>query len=193
MKLLAIETSCDETALAILKIKGPATKPAFSVLSHNVASQIALHAQYGGVFPAMAKREHAKNIVPLFEKTLSEANLLSLLSQKQHPDKLQYVRMSRLEKLLEREREMYEQLVPLLSRIKKPKIDAIAVTTGPGTRADTLGWDQFCASTFIHMGYTARTRESYGRTRAFFFGAVKKESKHQRTSTKEQRVGIWSL
>jgi N6-L-threonylcarbamoyladenine synthase len=132
MKLLAIETSCDETALAILKIKGPATKPAFSVLSHNVASQIALHAQYGGVFPAMAKREHAKNIVPLFEKTLSEANHLSPLSQKQHPDKLQYVRMSRLEKLLEREREMYEQLVPLLSRIKKPKIDAIAVTTGPG-------------------------------------------------------------
>ncbi len=135
MKLLAIETSCDETALAILEIKGTAKKPAFSVLSHNVASQIALHAQYGGVFPAMAKREHAKNIVPLFKKTLSETNLLSPLSKKQHTDKLQFVSMlqsKKLEVLLEREKEMYAELVPLLSSIKKPKIDAIAVTTGPG-------------------------------------------------------------
>ena len=77
MKLLAIETSCDETALAILEIKGSAKKPAFSVLSYTVASQVALHAQYGGVFPAKAKREHAKNIVPLLKKTLTEANLLS--------------------------------------------------------------------------------------------------------------------
>ncbi|MBI2641975.1 MAG: tRNA (adenosine(37)-N6)-threonylcarbamoyltransferase complex transferase subunit TsaD [Candidatus Wildermuthbacteria bacterium] len=60
MRILAIETSCDETAIAIVETKGK--KPVFQVLSHIVASQVKLHAKYGGVYPALAKREHQKNL-----------------------------------------------------------------------------------------------------------------------------------
>ncbi len=130
MKILAIETSCDETALAVLEIKGKPSSPSFSVLSHHVASQIALHTQYGGVFPAMAKREHAKNIVPLFKETMEQcfsSQKFQVKSQKIDPKKIK-----KLEKILEREREMFDALVPLIQNLKKPKIDAIAVTTGPG-------------------------------------------------------------
>ena len=65
MRILSIETSCDETAIALLEITG-SKKPIGKILAHTVASQIELHAQYGGVFPMMAKREHAKNIFPVF-------------------------------------------------------------------------------------------------------------------------------
>ncbi|MBP6912065.1 MAG: tRNA (adenosine(37)-N6)-threonylcarbamoyltransferase complex transferase subunit TsaD [Candidatus Pacebacteria bacterium] len=132
MKLLAIETSCDETALAILTMRGTATAPHFSVLSHHVASQISLHEQYGGVFPAMAKREHAKNIVPLLEKTLSDANLLFPFSLKKQREGFSHTTILKVEKLLVREKEMFEQLIPYLRTYKKPDVDAIAVTVGPG-------------------------------------------------------------
>ena len=64
MRILAIETSCDETAIAILEV-GNGKNPKALLLAHTVASQIELHAQYGGVYPIMAKREHAKNIFPV--------------------------------------------------------------------------------------------------------------------------------
>jgi len=132
MKLLSIETSCDETAFAILAIQGTAPSLRFKILSHHVASQIALHEQYGGVFPAMAKREHAKNSIPLLEKTLADANLLSRFSSKKQHDRLPHTTMRGLEKLLLREKEMFEQLIMHLTTYKKPPIDAIAVTIGPG-------------------------------------------------------------
>ncbi len=53
MILLSIETSCDETAVCVVKrIRGKNVR--FEVLSHKVLSQTDLHAQYGGVFPALA-------------------------------------------------------------------------------------------------------------------------------------------
>lgn len=71
LRLLAIETSCDETAAAILQYKhGHVT-----VLGEAVSSQVALHAQFGGVVPNLAAREHVKNIVPIVASTLQEANL----------------------------------------------------------------------------------------------------------------------
>lgn len=128
MKLLAIETSCDETSLAILEVKGTAKKPLFSVLAHETASQIALHARYGGVFPMMAKREHAKNIVPLFRTTLEKAGFVDGKSRVKSDTK----KAKKLAAILEREPELLGAFLPFIASYKKPKIDAIAVTVGPG-------------------------------------------------------------
>lgn len=73
MRILAIETSCDETAVALLEIKGALEKPDIKVLGNTLLSQIALHKKYGGVYPNLAKREHEKNLPILLEKTLKEA------------------------------------------------------------------------------------------------------------------------
>ncbi|MFZ1626259.1 MAG: tRNA (adenosine(37)-N6)-threonylcarbamoyltransferase complex transferase subunit TsaD [Candidatus Moraniibacteriota bacterium] len=69
MKLLAIETSCDETAAAIIESDGVSV----SVLSSVVSSQAELHAAWGGVIPNLAAREHVKNIIPVVESALHEA------------------------------------------------------------------------------------------------------------------------
>ena len=87
MKILAIETSCDDTCVAILEAKPNKTGVSFVIHSQVVQSQ-PIHTNYGGVFPAMAKREHMKNIGPVYEEAMRKA--------------------------------------------KKPKIDIIAVTVGPG-------------------------------------------------------------
>lgn len=73
MKILSIETSCDETAVALLDITGPREKPEIKILGNTLLSQIAIHEQYGGVYPMLAKREHEKNLPPLLEQTLREA------------------------------------------------------------------------------------------------------------------------
>lgn len=67
--VLAIETSCDETACAILQ----KNSTGISVLANIVSSQASLHAQYGGVVPQLAAREHINNIVPVIEEALSIA------------------------------------------------------------------------------------------------------------------------
>ncbi len=68
--LLAIETSCDETAAAIVEKDSGGVR----VRSSIVSSQIALHAAWGGVVPNLAAREHVKNIAPVIESALREAN-----------------------------------------------------------------------------------------------------------------------
>lgn len=73
MRILAIETSCDETAASIVEECGGALE----VHAHTVSSQAELHAQYGGVVPNLAAREHVKSIIPVLEKTLTEAKLSS--------------------------------------------------------------------------------------------------------------------
>ena len=75
MKILSIETSCDDTGISILEAKGGITNPSFMVLADNIASQIEIHIPYGGVFPALAKREHIKNLPIVLEKTLKEAGI----------------------------------------------------------------------------------------------------------------------
>ena len=71
MKLLAIETSCDETAAAVLQYENSCV----SVLGEAVSSQIALHAQYGGVVPNLAAREHVRNIVPIVDAAMQGAKI----------------------------------------------------------------------------------------------------------------------
>ncbi len=68
MKILAIETSCDETGLALLGARGGIRAPEFSVFENLVASQIPIHRPFGGVVPNLAKREHLKNLPLLLEE-----------------------------------------------------------------------------------------------------------------------------
>ena len=68
MKILAIETSCDETAIALVEAKGGLKNPRFKILKNLVASQIKIHQPFGGVVPNLAKREHLKNLPILFKK-----------------------------------------------------------------------------------------------------------------------------
>lgn len=68
--ILAIETSCDETAAAIVEKDSGGVR----VLSNIVSSQIAIHAPWGGVVPNLAAREHTKNIVPVIEAALRDAH-----------------------------------------------------------------------------------------------------------------------
>jgi N6-L-threonylcarbamoyladenine synthase len=75
MRILSIETSCDETGISILEAKGVTTDASFKVLGDTVSSQIDVHIPYGGVFPALAKREHIKNLPVVLEKTLTKADL----------------------------------------------------------------------------------------------------------------------
>jgi len=67
MDILAIETSCDDTAMAVVRISG-SKKPRFAVLSHIISSQTKIHEKYGGVYPMLAKREHYKNLPIVFKK-----------------------------------------------------------------------------------------------------------------------------
>jgi len=78
MRILGIETSCDETALALIEARSAASgEVEIRVLSSLVHSQADLHSAYGGVFPSLAKREHGKNLVPLLHKLLTEASSLA--------------------------------------------------------------------------------------------------------------------
>lgn len=65
--ILSIETSCDETAIAILKCSGGLKKPSFEILANEVSSQIKIHRPFGGVVPNLAKREHIKNLPKIFK------------------------------------------------------------------------------------------------------------------------------
>lgn len=71
MKVLSIETSCDETAAAIIEWQDNQA----AVLANTVSSQASLHAKWGGVVPDLASREHIKNIGPVIEETLDRAKL----------------------------------------------------------------------------------------------------------------------
>ncbi|MFA6353478.1 MAG: tRNA (adenosine(37)-N6)-threonylcarbamoyltransferase complex transferase subunit TsaD [Candidatus Paceibacterota bacterium] len=75
MKILSIETSCDDTGVSILEVKGGVKNPSFRVLANNLNSQVNIHIPYGGVFPVLAKREHAKNLPILLEKSLKQVKL----------------------------------------------------------------------------------------------------------------------
>ncbi|MFH0969093.1 MAG: tRNA (adenosine(37)-N6)-threonylcarbamoyltransferase complex transferase subunit TsaD [Patescibacteria group bacterium] len=71
MKILGIETSCDETAASIIDCKNGK----INIFSHVVSSQVKLHAKWGGVVPNLAAREHLKNIIPVLKLSLKEASV----------------------------------------------------------------------------------------------------------------------
>jgi N6-L-threonylcarbamoyladenine synthase len=71
--VLGIETSCDETGVAIFDPGGG--DRGRGLLSHTLYSQIRMHAEYGGVVPELASRDHVRKLVPLLRETLAEAGL----------------------------------------------------------------------------------------------------------------------
>ncbi|MDO8505811.1 MAG: tRNA (adenosine(37)-N6)-threonylcarbamoyltransferase complex transferase subunit TsaD [bacterium] len=110
MRILGIETSCDETAAAVVEVKDNR----FSVLSNVVASQIKIHAKTGGVVPEVAARAHVATIIPVVQKALEHARkngetkeLKSKISSSVHKSLSSYV-------------------------------DYIAVTSGPGLMTSLL-------------------------------------------------------
>jgi N6-L-threonylcarbamoyladenine synthase len=96
MTILALETSCDETSAAVVRDG--------KILSNAVASQVELHAEYGGVVPELAAREHLKNLIPVVRSALEAAGL-GRADLPVSPDARQHV---------------------------PTEIDAIAATQGPG-------------------------------------------------------------
>ncbi|MDD5606337.1 MAG: tRNA (adenosine(37)-N6)-threonylcarbamoyltransferase complex transferase subunit TsaD [Candidatus Pacebacteria bacterium] len=117
MIILGIETSCDDTCCALLKKQGN-----FEVLSNIISSQIMTHKPYQGIFPALAKREHEKNLTLVLKNALKKAHLLE---KKQNKTK-------DLSNILSRHPVLLKKLSIFLKKYKKPKIDAIAITQGPG-------------------------------------------------------------
>ena len=66
MRVLAIESSCDESAAAVLDDRD-------GLIAHGLFSQIELHRAYGGVVPELASRDHVRRLLPLVESALNEA------------------------------------------------------------------------------------------------------------------------
>lgn len=127
MRILAIETSCDETAVAVVESEGSLPFISFKVLGSSLYSQAELHAKYGGVFPALAKREHGGNLAPLAKVALEEA-----LLWKSEPQTLSEDAVKKIEGLLAREGELVFGTLEIARSAACPDIDAIAVTVGPG-------------------------------------------------------------
>ncbi|MFC2047000.1 tRNA (adenosine(37)-N6)-threonylcarbamoyltransferase complex transferase subunit TsaD [Chloroflexota bacterium] len=69
MKILGIETSCDETAAAVVE-------DGASILSNQIASQVKIHARYGGIVPEVASRQHILSIIPVIEQAMAEAKVI---------------------------------------------------------------------------------------------------------------------
>src|SRR5690348_17584364 len=71
--ILGIESSCDETGVALLRWEPEA--PGRGLLAHTLYSQIKLHADYGGVVPELASRDHVRKLLPLIREALAQAGL----------------------------------------------------------------------------------------------------------------------
>ena len=135
MRVLAIESSADESGVSVIEASGdfgadPIREPqaasngagfSFTILGNAVASQIATHAQYGGIYPNMAVREHQKNFVPLLETVLKEAGMLVAGGT-----------TADIDEILTRETDLRGHLVEFFKKYSRPDIDAVAVTHGPG-------------------------------------------------------------
>ncbi|MAZ29823.1 tRNA (adenosine(37)-N6)-threonylcarbamoyltransferase complex transferase subunit TsaD [bacterium] len=127
MRILSIETSCDETAVSVVSVGGKFPHATYAVAGNGLYSQSDIHAEFGGVYPTVAKREHAKALVPMMYKALEEAELVS-----EEPSELSKAQMGELAEIIIREPELYTQLTQWVERFARPDIDVIAVTTGPG-------------------------------------------------------------
>src|SRR3990167_1468913 len=117
MKILAIETSCDETGVSILEIKKTKQGQVFKVLANALSSQVKIHAPYGGVYPMLAKREHIKNLPILLEKVLKGSGIFREGSIARAGDPSIAIR---------------QQANMRVESGENPGLDLIAVSSGPG-------------------------------------------------------------
>jgi N6-L-threonylcarbamoyladenine synthase len=142
MITLGIETSCDETALALIETRnhsnGVATHSSDGgfecrVIASLVHSQAELHSAYGGVYPALAKREHGKNLVPLLHKLLIESQALMPASNSKLPTSNFTATLESFRAEINSQNpDLFESFTSADFIRQIPKIDRIAVTEGPG-------------------------------------------------------------
>lgn len=126
IRILSIETSCDETGISIVEYNKNTEK--YTVLADSLNSQIEIHKEFGGVFPMIAKREHGNNLTELLTHCL--VKILSTDESSVDEKNIDF-------DLINRENELTEKLKIELEKInspvlKIPNIDFIAVTRGPG-------------------------------------------------------------
>ena len=144
MRILSIETSCDETAVALLSFTDAGDQTRYEVVAEKLHSQSDIHSSYGGVYPSLAKREHQK-ILPILAHALLESE--SLLQKEPSAQISDAVRQ-----ICAREPEMLQAIEQHFAHTRPTTIDALAVTRGPGlapalwvgvnfTRALALLWD----------------------------------------------------
>ena len=69
--VLGIESSCDETGVALVRTRGGGRVP--ELLAHALHTQVAMHADYGGVVPELASRDHIRRLIPLANQVLTQA------------------------------------------------------------------------------------------------------------------------
>ena len=139
VKILGIETSCDETAISFIEVDE--RNETIKILGNTVHSQIDIHAEYGGVFPILAKREHQINLIPVLVKTLREAGTYEETKIKREIGKgtakikkqeEMAEKINEIEQILNRESELLPHFKKFIENTKEPDIDYIAVTVGPG-------------------------------------------------------------
>ncbi len=130
-RILAIETSCDETALSYLV--------GLEAKSHHIHSQASLHAEHGGVIPNLAKREHAKNLVPILSLVFKDIFGNEIQQASGDNNNIDGATISIVETELSRAEGLFNSLLSYIRLIShqdflkiKDSIDAIAVTYGPG-------------------------------------------------------------
>ncbi|OHA24300.1 MAG: hypothetical protein A3B11_02370 [Candidatus Taylorbacteria bacterium RIFCSPLOWO2_01_FULL_44_26] len=130
MTTLGIETSCDETALALLQTRGSGETFEYRIIQSLVHSQANLHSAYGGVFPTLAKREHGKNILPLLDKLLLEAQ--PYFKEKRYAKDYKKTLDLFEKELSEQNPDLWQSILGADFLVNIPRIDQIAVTQGPG-------------------------------------------------------------
>lgn len=148
MLILSIETSCDETAISLLETHGDFPHATYEIHGNALWSQIDVHREYGGVFPALAKREHLVTVVPMLEKAIAESGIEHNTYTPDIDPNLE----AEVREVLARERELADQLLSFHKAHGAFTVDLIAVTSGPGlepalwvginfARALALLWD----------------------------------------------------
>lgn len=160
MIILGIETSCDDTCSAIIKAESHTkdgqpfafdfNKGDFKILSNIISSQIKVHQKYGGVFPSLAKREHQSNLAFTVAKAVKMSKIKSFGGKENVKETKR--KEKELKKNFAKDSSFLKSSLDFLKKAKKPQIDFIAVTDGPGlepclwqginfAKALSLWWD----------------------------------------------------
>ncbi len=125
MKILGIDTSCDDTSIAVLEKRGDKLK----IISNIISSQVKIHRRYGGVYPSLAKREHQRNLVPVVKKALLKQKLLSRRKIKKE---FSLKELDFLNKVFLKEKILRRNTKKFLEKYNNLRVNFVAVTIGPG-------------------------------------------------------------
>ncbi len=182
MKILSIETSCDETAMSIINFK---SKTKFHIISDLVVSQIDIHKKYGGVYPKLAKREHISNIFPIFIASLKKAKLLK---KRKINKKISEKEKKKLKKIFNYDKNNLELIIDFYTKYKKPNINYLSVTYGPGLEmALWTGFNFARAISFLFHITLIPVNHMEGH---IFSTLIKKEKRNQFKISKFQKPAL---